>query len=215
MSRRALLFHGTAKKAFMNASLVTTTKEAKSGIYRFTQMPERLKGTFVDRWATYWKDLFRDYYEVFKDVGTDLKNKPVKSGVIFTLSGLSYFCWKNNPDMNDFRSAVMKHSNEFIFIGPKIRNPKTTEHLNLLEQCTNEGTLRRFSFGLFSFIWRDNYSDTVGIYSKWCPYLTPEWLSFHTRVLDVGFLNKWWILEEKMVDCDINPGEWGDTIALK
>ena len=40
------------------------------------------------------------------------------------------------------------------------------------------------------------------------PNPSTGYLDFYDRIVDVGWLGKWWILEEKMKDRDINPEEW-------
>lgn len=34
------------------------------------------------------------------------------------------------------------------------------------------------------------------------------YLDYYDRIVDVGWLGKWWILEKKMEDMDVNPEEW-------
>uniref|UniRef100_A0A0K8SP00 Mitochondrial import inner membrane translocase subunit Tim29 n=1 Tax=Lygus hesperus TaxID=30085 RepID=A0A0K8SP00_LYGHE len=178
------------------------------------KLPERFKGTFVERWAEYWQAVSKDYKDVLVDAVKDVRDKPAKGALLATLFGVSYYCAKRNPDEASFRDTLLTCSNDFIFVGPPIRNPETTRHLSTLEQYYNEGVIQRFSFGVFSIMWVDNYRDSVGAYKATCQYLTPEWLKFRKRIVDVGFLNRWWILEKKMVDCDINPEEWKEDAYI-
>lgn len=173
-------------------------------------LPERFKGTMVERWAEYWQAVYKDYKDVAVGIVTDVKDKPWKGVAWSSLIGSSYYCAKHNPDEHSYRNALLQCSNDFIFVGQPIRNPKTTRHLNTVEHYYNQGIIKRQSFGLFSLMWVDNFKDTVGLYKATCRYLAPEILTFHTRIVDVGFLDRWWLLEKKMIDCDVNPEEWDE-----
>lgn len=41
-----------------------------------------------------------------------------------------------------------------------------------------------------------------------CDYLKPRYLTFHERIMDIGFLGQWWVIDKKMEEFDINPNEW-------
>lgn len=97
-------------------------------------------------------------------------------------------------------------------VGEPIRNPITTKHLKSIEQCYNEGIIRRLSLGIVSFIWLDNYEKECANYKATCSYLKPEYLGFHHRIVDVGFIDKWWILEDKMKEFDVNENEFVNSV---
>jgi hypothetical protein len=54
----------------------------------------------------------------------------------------------------------------------------------------------------------DNYDGDLAVYKATCSYLKPKYLTFHERIVDVGFVGKWWKLQEYMIDYDINDEEW-------
>lgn len=68
--------------------------------------------------------------------------------------------------------------------------------------------LFRLSIGFFSFLWVDNYSKVCGVFKSRCDYLKPRYLTFHERIMDVGFAGQWWVINKKMEEFDINPNEW-------
>uniref|UniRef100_A0A0V0GBN3 Mitochondrial import inner membrane translocase subunit tim29 n=1 Tax=Triatoma dimidiata TaxID=72491 RepID=A0A0V0GBN3_TRIDM len=174
------------------------------------EMPEKFKGTFIEKWVTYWKDVCRDYMDVVKDSAKEIQNSPWKGVAFFSAFTSGAYLLNTNPDENSFRNTMISYSNEMLLVGPSIRNPNCLNHLKYLEQHYNEGTIRRFSFGLFSIMWVDNYSNCLGIYKAMCPYLKPEYLTFYERILDLGCCNKWWLIEKKMKNMDVNPNEWID-----
>lgn len=93
-------------------------------------------------------------------------------------------------------------------VGEPIRNPVSVQHIKWLEQCYNEGLIRRLNLGILSLIWLDNYDRDCYIYKAVCPYLKPRYVTFYERIVDVGFLERWWLLERKMKDYDINEAEF-------
>lgn len=168
------------------------------------KFPERLKGGIMEKWANYWKQLYFDYKEVALDVGREAKQKPLKTTFYGLLSGSTYLCVKNNPDETSFISQLRLYNSEMILVHESCHKKESAQHLKFLQQCLNAGLIRRLSLGVISFIWIDNYDETLALYKATCPYLKPKYLQFHDRIIDIGFWNKWWKLDEVMKDYDVN-----------
>ncbi|EAT36443.1 AAEL011476-PA [Aedes aegypti] len=168
------------------------------------QFPEKYKGTIWEKWAMYWRNLIRDYKEMIMDTGKTMRERPVRSGVYLTLLGTTYYCCANNPDEADFVNRFRQCANELQLVHPSCQNPTASAHIQFLQKCYNEGIVRRISLGVVSFIWLDNFDRGVAIYKAICPYLQPRYMTFHERIVDVGFNNEWWLLRKKMIDYDIN-----------
>lgn len=173
---------------------------------------DKVKDTVVNKWGRYWQDLMRDYVDVFKETYENGKNSPKKMAVIFSCIGFSWFCFQTNPDANNYRENIIKYSNDILLVAKPIRNPKTDQFLTSIETCYNLGLLRTLNFGIFSVLWVDNYSRELGLYPTSCSYLKPRYVNFSSRVVDIGFVGKWWRLENIMTDYDINPDEWNVEI---
>lgn len=95
-------------------------------------------------------------------------------------------------------------------MGESVRNPVAVKHIKFLEKCYNENVVRYMNLGILSFIWVDDYDNTCANYRATCSYLRPRYMTFYQRIIDVGFLNRWWISEEKMRDYDVNEEEFKD-----
>lgn len=173
---------------------------------RFT-LPERFKGTIVEKWSLYWKNLCIDYKEVIVDTGRKMKTKPIKTGILSCIAGSLYYCGTQNPDFEAFNEQLRLYNNQMILIAADCQNKNATDYLIYLERCANQGLLRRITIGIVSFLWIDNYNEALAIYKATCPYLEPQYLKFHERIIDVGFMNTWWKLQERMVDYDVNITE--------
>lgn len=169
---------------------------------RVAQKMQSLK--FPDKWKNYWVMLARDYKDVSLDTIKTIKQKPLKSSIYGTLIASTIYCYKNNPDFDTFFDQLRKSQEELGLVHPDCQNPKTVNYLKYMETCHNQGVLRRLSIGVVSFLWIDNYNKELATYQAVCEYLKPEYKTFHERIVDVGFLNKWWNLEKIMLDYDIN-----------
>lgn len=172
------------------------------------EMPERFKGTILERWGNYWKNLYADYKEVFVDTIKDCKERPLRASVYSTVLGSAYYLHKHNPDEDSYREHLIQYSIKLMQVGESIRNPISVQYVKWLEQCSNQGIIRRFNIGIISLIWLDNYDKECSLYKAVCPYLKPRYLTIYERIIDVGLLDKWWMLEKKMIDYDVNSEEF-------
>lgn len=105
---------------------------------------------------------------------------------------------------------MIKYNLKLMLLGESIRNPVAVKHIEQLQQYYNEGIIRRISLGISSLIWIDNYDENCSSYKAVCPYLKPRYITFYNRIIDIGFLDKWWVLENKMKDYDINEAEFNN-----
>nr|XP_033341896.1 mitochondrial import inner membrane translocase subunit Tim29 [Megalopta genalis] len=175
------------------------------------ETPERLKGTFLERWGRYWKDVYIDYKDVAENVVKECKVKPIKATTYTTLTALCVCLNKYNPDESSFQEQLLQNTMKLMQVGEPIRNPVSENHVKWLGQCYNEGIIRRLNLGIFSIMWVGNYDEACSLYKTVCSYLQPQYITFHQRIVDIGILGKWWILEDRMKDYDINELEFSDV----
>lgn len=142
------------------------------------------------------------------DVRNDIKTHPLKASLYgLGITTLCYFSYKN-PSEEQFHHQLVENMDELLTVGPSIRNPKTNEHFQMLLQQKNCNLLKRFSFGIFSVMWTDNFGNEVDLYEAHCKYLKVGWLDWKDRIVDVGILGRWRNLDKMMIDYDINSSEW-------
>lgn len=168
------------------------------------KIPERFKGTIVEKWLGYWRGLFIDYRDVFLNVGKQMKEKPIRASIYGSLIAATWYSAKHNPSEIDFYDRLRKYNTELILVNPACQNRVSAEYLTFVERSVNEGLVRKLNLGVCSLLWLDNYDKAVALYQATCTYTKPDYLTWHKRVIDVGFLDKWWTLEEKMVNYDVN-----------
>lgn len=172
------------------------------------ELPERFKGTMVEKWSGYWKALYRDYREVAIDVCKFARDKPVRASLYGGFAGSLVYCAKRNPDEATFIDHLRLHNRNMVLVGDECRSPISSQYMIFLERCYNEGILRRLNIGIASFLWLDNYDRAICLYKATCKHTKYDLLAWHERIIDIGFLNKWWKLEQSMVDYDINDASF-------
>ncbi|XP_062264959.1 mitochondrial import inner membrane translocase subunit Tim29 [Platichthys flesus] len=166
---------------------------------------ERVKNSKAVVWC---RGLVTDYKEACKEIVVGAWGRPAKASVYLTLMGGAGACFYTNPDQSSFEAALVEHSNQLGLLSPWIRNAKSDGHIQSLVKFHNEGRLRHASLGVLSLVYWANYDNDSTLYEAQCSNLSMPWLEFHQRVLDVGFGSRWWILDSKMQDYDMNEGEF-------
>ncbi|XP_041980451.1 mitochondrial import inner membrane translocase subunit Tim29 [Aricia agestis] len=169
------------------------------------KLPDRFKGTIIETWAKYWKNLFIDYRQMLQDLRTDIQDDPRKAlkwtTIIITVAALT----KNTPNEFDFRDDMKKITNEVILVSEDCRNPKSIEHLRLLQQCYNEGNIHYRNLGIIAFMYTSDLNASCDLYKGQCSYLQPTYLNSLSRIVDVGFMGRWWNIYIKTTNYDVNP----------
>lgn len=181
-------------------SRIDSTKQRISD--KFT-LPEKYKGTIIENWSRYWKQLFIDYGEVFGGVGTTIRTKPVKSAFYAATGTGLYLCAKKNPSPVDFMIQLRNLTGDLVLVDPKCHNPQSAEYLQFLERCMNRGLIRNLNLGVCSIMWLADYDAQLSLYKTTCSYTGVQYSKFPDRVIDVGFWGKWWNLRNKMIDYDV------------
>lgn len=159
----------------------------------------------------YLKLVRDDYIAVGKDMISDSKAHPLKATVIYATLGFSFYAFLTNPTEHDFRNKLLSEANDVLLVSETIRNPASAAHVKALLSYYNEGLIRRLNLGVASLIWIDNYNKSCDLFEARCKSLKPRWVTFHDRVVDVGFCGRWWSIERAMTDFDINPDEFPDS----
>ena len=168
--------------------------------------------------------MYEDYKIGIKDVGEVARSRP-KTSIAFTLlSALGVGATKSNPSESHFRETVIKLRHGLLTTDELRRNEAANEHSLQLERCFNYGLVRRTSFGLFSIVWLDNHDKSYEAYRGRCKHVRVRWREWNSRVLDVGFLSRWWYLGQAIESVDSNskyserdfpPGLCRDVDALR
>lgn len=84
----------------------------KAGSSTVNKLNSKVKGTFLENWLKFWKNVLFDYREVAIDVGKSIRKKPLKAFFLFSGATAVGLCAKYNPDERNFRSQYI----EYVFL---------------------------------------------------------------------------------------------------
>ncbi|XP_071330921.1 mitochondrial import inner membrane translocase subunit Tim29 [Trachinotus anak] len=171
---------------------------------------ERLKNSKAGVWC---RGLVSDYKDACKEMVVGARERPVKASVYMTLLGGAWACFHTKPDQSSFEGALLECSNQLALLSPWIRNGTSDGHVQSLVKLRNEGRLRHASLGLLSLVYSASYDPDTTLYEAQCSNVSDPWWQFPKRVLDVGFAGRWWILDSKMQDYDVNAEEFKNLPA--
>lgn len=154
------------------------------------------------------RSLASDYKEACREVVVGAWERPLKATVYAALLGGAWACFHTNPDRFSFEAALLERSSQLGLLSPWIRSASSDGHMQSLLKLRNEGRLRHLSLGVLTLVYHSDFDPDVALYEAQCSNLSVPWREFPQRVLDVGFAGRWWILNSKMKDYDVNEGEF-------
>ena len=152
--------------------------------------------------------LVRDYKAVANSAVTYVRERPIKFISQLGIVGLGVYCWSQKPDMQSYADELFKSSNELLQVSSLVRNKASDTFVRDLITSYNQNRLTCRSVGVFSVILRNDFPDECDSYDKNCYYVQPRWTKLHERIVDVGILGRWFMLEKAMVDYDVNEEEF-------
>lgn len=166
---------------------------------------QRLKNGRAGVW---FRSLLTDYKEACREAVVGARDRPLKASVYLGVLGGMYACCYTNPDDSSFETSLLETSNRLALLSPWIRSGTSDGHIQTLVKLRNEGRLRYASLGIASLTYYADYDAESSLYEAQCSAISVPWSELHKRVLDVGFVGRWWVLDHKMKDFDINEEEF-------
>lgn len=163
-----------------------------------------IRERMVDRWKIYWKNLLSDYSTVAKDIITDSRERPIKAMTILSIAVAAGYCASHNPDETNFTDKLLNYSADLGTVSSELHNQDSAEHVMRLRNIFNERRLLRQNLLLCSVLYLDDNSQYCCTYDAKCSYLKSSIIQLVNRIVDIGFLDKWWILDKNMENYDVN-----------
>lgn len=158
----------------------------------------------LESWGRPLKLIFEDYKSVTKDTLLHLKEHPFKSTVYFLGIGSALAAWSQRPDYESYTNAVIKYSNEICQCSELTRKPSAHRHITETIHLQSDSYLQYVNLGVVGIVIKRNYPAEVKIYNETCGHIQPHWWTVFSRIVDIGFWRKWYVLEKKMADFDVN-----------
>ncbi|KAK7794345.1 hypothetical protein R5R35_011278 [Gryllus longicercus] len=200
----------------LNLPLSRLQTTVKTNVLNLTNVFQRIsepivkkcEGTVIERAGIFLKNVAIDYKEVFSETYDRAKKFPIKMSLYAGVMGIGAYCAAVNPDETSFRDQLLLNQQKIMMLADPIRNPLPLGKMKQIEIYYNQGRMRIFSFGIVSFMWVHDHDDRTALFEAKCEYLSPTLMSYPSRVVDIGFWGKWWLLSRYMEDYDINPEEF-------
>ncbi|MEE6513396.1 hypothetical protein FKM82_020988 [Ascaphus truei] len=105
--------------------------------------------------------------------------------------------------------SLLDAAGTLLLLSPWTRNGKSDRHTQRLIDLDNQGRLHHANLVFLSVVYESPHDPACDVYHARCPHLEPRWVDFLPgRVLDVGFLGRWWVLRSRMKDFDVNDEEF-------
>jgi hypothetical protein len=172
-------------------------------------LADRYRGGRIERAVDYLKLVFNDYKQVLTDARNDARDRPLRASIIGSIIGLLGYCVARNPDEWDFRQQLIESQNNLSTVPKSTINRSSCDHVLELSQLLNEKLVSYQSLGLFSVLYLRDFSPNCCLFYNQCQYLRPKLYTYlWQRILDIGFVGKFRVLDNKMIDYDINYNEW-------
>lgn len=154
---------------------------------------------------TYFKNLYLDYYDVFKDVHKSAKKRPLRatlygSSIIFVLN-----LFRTNEGLASHAGEVVSACNRLGSMVENLRNPISNKYVQTIGELNGHRQLRQIDLGFSTIIYSTGSNPETALYKYNCKYLKPTIEEFFKdRLVDIGFMGHWLFLEYNMRNYDIN-----------
>ncbi|XP_007951784.1 mitochondrial import inner membrane translocase subunit Tim29 [Orycteropus afer afer] len=160
------------------------------------------------RLGSWSRSLLRDYAEACGDAAAAARARPVRAAVYVGLLGGTVACCALAPSEAAFEEALLDASGTLLLLAPATRNRSSEAYVQRMLWLRGRGRLRHLNLGLCSIVYEAPFDAQASLYQARCRYLQPRWTDFPGRILDVGFVGRWWVLGAQIRDCDINDDEF-------
>ncbi|KAA0705607.1 Mitochondrial import inner membrane translocase subunit [Triplophysa tibetana] len=184
------------------------TKRWCSTAATVTSKDTRWQRLINSRAGVWCRGLLGDYKEACREVLLGARDRPLKASVYLSLLGGMYAGYYTNPDDSSFETCILETSNRLALLSPWIRSGTSDGHVQNLVKMRNECRLRYASLGFASLTYYTDYDPVSSLYEAQCSAISVPWAELPKRVVDVGFAGRWWVLDRKMKDYDINEEEY-------
>lgn len=151
------------------------------------------------------KNLYLDYYEVFKEIQKGAKAKPIRASIyggslLFVLN-----LFRTNEGLRSYSCDIVSACNRLGAVTEKSRNPRSDKFVKNIGDLHCHGQLNQIDLGFSTLIYRTEANPQVALFRYNCKYLRPSIREFfQERFVDLGLLGHWLLLELNMRDYDIN-----------
>jgi len=169
--------------------------------------------SLVGRINLFFRNIYLDYYEVFREIQKSAREKPLKATVYGGATVFVLNLFRTNEGLRSYNSDVISACNRIGSVPEGSRNPESYHFVQNIGDLNCHGLLKQIDLGFSTLIYRGDSNSDVALYRYNCPHLKPSVKEFFLdRLVDLNFLGHWIRLEMKMRDYDINENEYDEFI---
>ncbi|KAI6655545.1 hypothetical protein LOD99_2044 [Oopsacas minuta] len=165
---------------------------------------------FARRFSSYKQsitNILTDYAETFRSFGKYFRDNPIKcsisSSAFLLLAYFTYHC----PDKYSYANEIISNTNEISLLPYRLRKRTTQDQIFHLMLLLDQGSICTFSIGPCRIAYKRRTPFNNRLYYFNSKFLIPSHLTFLDRILDIGFMNKWWFMDKFMLDYDVSDEE--------
>lgn len=159
----------------------------------------------------YFRNIYLDYYEVFKEIQKNAKSRPLKATIygMSTLFVLNLF--RTNEGLRSYNSEVISACNRIGSVSENSRNPNSYKFIQQVGKLNGHNQLRQIDLGFSTLVYKTECNPEVALFRYNCKHLQPSIKEFfQDRLIDFSLLGRWLLLEFNMKDYDINEEEYSN-----
>ncbi|VDP06152.1 unnamed protein product [Schistosoma mattheei] len=171
---------------------------------------------------TYFKQLAGDYISSGRDTLQLIRQNPVPStlwtSAVLALSYITSTC----PNKQNYYDSLVESAIDLWEVPDLIRNSGSASYIHKCLKLFSKEQIRYNNLGLFAIIWQickytypanggGNFTGLLRLFLFDRPQengLERIQNIVQDRILDFGFMGKWWFMSHYMDSYDINPDEW-------
>lgn len=154
--------------------------------------------------SEFLKRLFADYRDALVETGRKSLQRPLKTIFYSSNVAVLVYAYRTMPSFENYQNQLIECRQQEILISIPNRNKQVEIYLDTIEQLLATEKIHFVDCFLFSLIIYRSQSRTDGrlnrVYENLCSYLH---LKRHSRIIDIGAFNRWFVLKKKFVQADI------------
>lgn len=168
----------------------------------------------INRINLYFKNLYLDYSEVFREIHKGARRRPLKASLYGASTLIVLNLFRTNEGLRSYSNEVVSACDRLGAVTDSCRNPISRKFVQDIGELHCHGLLRQVDLGFSTLIYKVDTNPDVALYKYNCKYMRPSIKEFITeRLVDFGIQGHWLMLELKMHDYDINETEYDNLNA--
>ena len=149
------------------------------------------------------KRIAEDYTFVFQTIGKNISSHPLRAAAKVSAGLALYSVHKENPNEQFYNGQITQYARYFSDLPRSSWNIQSYDYFQTMLERLQDGRINFLNFIFFSIVLSSNERQTSRLYKAQYFSYHLWFSSLYSRVIDVGFLGKFYMLEKNKKDYDI------------